>query len=240
LKPDSTIGKISQFLQAHEGSLLIVFFGILIPLCWFDWLAEAIRHQENLPWDTAVLRFLQGSLPLGGDKLLSLIARTGEINVVVVLAVVGVLVLKRARRMRDAFFLTFALVGVVIGNLLVRTLVQRTQSTVWGTFAPTFESGFPSSQAADTFTIALVFAVLTWPTRWRWLTVLLGVFYVFAVGLSRVHLGLHYPSDVLAGWTLALAWVTTASFVRRTPIKPKKSAIETETGEDRRGGSGPK
>jgi len=160
-------------------------------------------------------------LPLGGNKLVSFVARIGDINVVVVLSVIGVLVLRHQRRMRDAFFLTLAIVGVVVGNLLVRTMVQRTQNTVWGTFAPTFESGFPSSQAADAFTIAFAFAILVWATRWRWLAMSLGAFYVLAVGLSRVHLGLHYPSDILAGWALALAWVTAVSFVRRTPVKPE-------------------
>lgn len=215
------MAKAGRFIQNQQGSLLIIFFGIRIPLCGFEWLAEAIQHQENLPWDTAILRFLEGSLTPGANKLLSLVARTGNINAVVALAVIGVLVLKHERRMRDALFLTFAIVGVVTGNILVRTMVQRTQSIVGGTFAPTFESGFPSSQAADTFAVAFVFAALTWATRWRWSVLTLGTFYVLAVGLSRIHLGLRYPSDILAGWALALAWVTTASFVRRTPVKPE-------------------
>lgn len=144
-------------------------------------------------------------------------ARSGEISVIVVLSVIGVLVLKHQRRMRDALFLTLSIVGVVIINLLVRTVVQRHQSDVWGAFAPTFESGFPSSQAADSLAIVLAFAILAWKTRWRWTVLAPGILYVLAIGVFRIHLGLHYPSDIIAGWALAFAWVTIVSFARPIP-----------------------
>jgi membrane-associated phospholipid phosphatase len=217
LKTDSLIGKTDRSKMTHRGLPFICLFGIVVPLCVFVWLTEAIRHQRNLPWDAAILKFLHSSATPWRDNVMARVAQSGRIEVVVVFAVLGVLVLKHDRRMRDAFFLTLAIVGVVIANMLVRTVVQRHQSDLWGTFAPTFDFGFPSSQAADTLAVALVLAILAWPTRWRWPIIAPGIFYVVAVGVSRISLGLHYPSDILAGWALALAWVTAVSFVRRIP-----------------------
>jgi membrane-associated phospholipid phosphatase len=187
---------------------------ILISCGIFVWLAETVRHQRNLPWDTAILKFLQSPATHGANKVMSLIARSGGIDEIVIVAVVAVLVLKHKRRMRDAFFVTLAIVGMVVINLMVRTVIQRPQLIDGESYAPTFEFGFPSSQAADTFAIAFVFAVLAWATQWRWTVITLGTLYVFALGISRAHLGLHYPSDILAGWMLALAWMLAASFVR--------------------------
>jgi len=219
LNSHSLIAKTDQFILTHRGLLFVLLFGVLFPLCGFWWLAEAIRNQRNPAWDGAILKFLQHSAWPGWDHIMAFVARSGGINVEVVLAVIAVMVLKWERRLRDALFVSLALVGVVVINLLVRTAVQRTQLAWSGSLAPTFDYGFPSSQAADSFALALAFAILAWHTRWRWLTVGLGGFYVLAVGLSRVYLGLHYPSDILGGWALSLAWVTAISFVRRIPIK---------------------
>jgi membrane-associated phospholipid phosphatase len=221
LKTDSPIGKTDRSILTRRALPFICLLGIVVSLGVFVWLAEAIRHQGNLPWDSAILKFLHSSATPWLDHAMARVAQSGQIEFIVVLTVLGVLVLKHERRMRDAFFLTLAIVGVVIINLLVRTVVQRHQSDVWGTFAPTFEFGFPSSQAADSLAIVLAFGILGWHTCWRGTILALGILYVLAIGVFRIHLGLHYPSDIAAGWALALAWVTMVSCV--IPIPRGKS-----------------
>ena len=59
MKPDRTIEKTNPFILAQPEFLFQVLCVILIPLCGFNWLAEAIRHGRNLPWfsrDEASLR----------------------------------------------------------------------------------------------------------------------------------------------------------------------------------------
>jgi undecaprenyl-diphosphatase len=219
LEPSSHSAKNRQFLLTYEGSLLVAFLGIFLPLCGFGLLAQAVSGQRSLGWENSFLKSLPPSTTPGLDDIIELIALSGGINAVVVLAVLGIWALKRLHRLRDALFVTLALVGVVVVDLLVRAAVQRSQLAWAGSTTPSFEFGFPSSQAADTFAISFACALLLWPTRWRWVALILGSLYVLAVGLARVYLGLHYPSDILAGWALSLACVTAASFVRRIPLK---------------------
>ena len=67
--------------------------------------------------------------------------------------------------------------------------------------------------SSATFVAALV--VLTWPTRWRIPAAVAGALALAAVGLSRLVLGAHYPSDVLGGWSFAFAWVAALLLAER-------------------------
>lgn len=64
-----------------------------------------------------------------------------------------------------------------------------------------------------TLVAALVF--LTWNTRWRWRVLILGSLFVLAIGWTRLYLGVHYPSDVLAGWTASVAWAVGVNLLLR-------------------------
>lgn len=189
-------------------------FGFLIPICVVAWLTEAVCHRRELAWDAVILKLFHHAKVSWRDWLMNFAAQSGGINLVVVFAVWGVLMLKRQRRMRDALFLTSAVVGGVIVNLMIRSVVYGHASELRDTFVPTFDFGFPSSQATDSLVIVTVIGILVWPTHLRWRVVVPGAIYVLAVGVSCVYLGAHHPSDILAGWALALAWVTLVSSVR--------------------------
>jgi len=69
---------------------------------------------------------------------------------------------------------------------------------------------FPSGHAQSAMVAASVLLLVSLPLlrcAWRWVAVGVAVVFVLAIGFARVTLGVHYVSDVLAGYVLGAAWV---------------------------------
>ena len=69
-------------------------------------------------------------------------------------------------------------------------------------------SSFPSGHATSSMIFYLTLALaLTGRTRWRWIAATGAIVISFLIGTSRVMLGVHWPSDVVGGWSFGLLWV---------------------------------
>ncbi len=80
--------------------------------------------------------------------------------------------------------------------------------------------------ASMMFVVAL--GVVAWGSRW-WNWVLgLGSVFVVAIGWTRLYLGVHYPSDILAGWMLALAWAIGVAVVVKPHQVQQNETFETD------------
>ena len=113
------------------------------------------------------------------------------------------------RRWREATFAAVAFAGSALLNLGTKQFFQRDRPTLWESIAPEDTFSFPSGHAMGSMTLAVTVVLLAWPTRWRWPVALMAVF-TLLVGYSRVYLGVHFPSDILAGWMAGAAWVVGA------------------------------
>ena len=123
----------------------------------------------------------------------------------VALAVAGWLFWRR--RGREAAWL---MITIVSGRLMVegvKLLVQRPRPPIADRLEWVTSWSFPSSHSAGTMMTCAALALL-WGRPAGWIAALLAA---VAIGWSRVALGVHWPSDVLAGWGFGLLWVGAAS-----------------------------
>ena len=96
---------------------------------------------------------------------------------------------------------------------VIKPLVARPRPALWASIRPEHTLSFPSGHAMDTAALALALVCLCWGSRRRGWVVVLAPVFSLAVGWARVYLGVHNPSDVLAGWAAAVAWVAAVQLV---------------------------
>jgi len=198
------------FLQRHGWRLVLVFAGLLLPLWVFAELADEVLEGGPFGFDVPVLLFAQQLAGRGLDRFFLLATKIGHEWGVVPADVLLVLGLAVAGRRREAVFAAVALGGSGLLNMAAKQVFARDRPMLWESIAPEHNYSFPSGHAMGSMTLAMVLVLLCWHTRWRW-PVLAGMLpFAFVVGLSRVYLGVHYPSDILAGWAAALAWTVAA------------------------------
>ena len=140
-----------------------------------------------------------------------------------VAVVVGVLLWRRGAR-RSAGWLvgTMAVAGLL--SVVLKLLVSRTRPAFTDPVTVAGGYSFPSGHALNSMAFAACAVILLSPAlagRSRALLVASAVGFVLLVGFDRVSLGVHYVSDVLAGWTVGLATaLATAAAFDRGPVRP--------------------
>lgn len=201
-----------RFVAKYWRRLLLLFAGLLLPLWAFAELAGDVHASEVFGFDLPLLRFAQDSASGGLDRFLLPVTHLGHGWFVVPFDVVLVLVLGWRRRVREALFAAIALGGSALLNMAAKQSFARVRPDLWTSLAPEHTYSFPSGHAMGSMTLAWVVVLLAWRTKWRWPVLLVAVPFAVLVGISRVYLGVHFPSDILAGWTAASVWAV-ASFL---------------------------
>lgn len=136
-----------------------------------------------------------------------------------ILAMAGIVVALIRRQVRVAVFLTVTVMVMGLVTLAAKALADRPRPDT----ALTVEAStsFPSGHALAIAVSMLAFTTVLWPLLAPWARVAViatGAALVALVGLARVALNVHHPSDVIAGWSLGLLYyVICLALVRPRP-----------------------
>lgn len=230
-------------LERHELRWLLVGLGGCVLLFLFLKLSGAVMEGETLAFDKRImLAFRKAndpSQPIGprwlASSMIDLTALGGPTIIgLIVLAVVGFLLLQ-ARYWTALFILLTALSGEAV-NAAMKALFFRPRPDVVPHLREAFSTSFPSGHAMQSAIIYLTLGAMMMRvvekriSKIYCLTAAMGL--TFLVGLSRVYLGVHYPTDVLAGWIIGLLWASVCWLVAQTyevraRIKEEKKTAAT-------------
>jgi membrane-associated phospholipid phosphatase len=155
--------------------------------------------------------------------LLTTLARAltfvGDVPVLVALMLIAAFLLwKWTRGLRAPALLLFAMAGSAALTYGVKALVERKRPGITVVLGPVDNSfAFPSGHTLNSTVFFVTLAALLWvglrSYGARTALAVAAVLMSIGIGLSRVYLGYHWATDVLAGWTIAITWLALVSLV---------------------------
>lgn len=212
----SPIRLVQKLLIAHWRYLLLLFLGIYLPLQIFGLLALKVQYYEGgFPWDLPILVTVHSLAQPQLDGFAAILTKFGSFWTVLPMLIAIALILVVQRRWRSLTYLIITAAGSATINRTAKEFWHRVRPDLWTSVAPEFDYSFPSGHAMTSMTFLAILVVLTWGSTWRWLTVILGSVYILAIGWTRLYLGVHFPSDIIAGWMVAIAWAMGVSLIIR-------------------------
>lgn len=208
-------GVVGRFLKRRARRLAAAFAGVALPLALFAELADEVREAEAFGFDEPLLRFAHDAASPTMDAAMRLGSDLGFAWGVIPADVVIFAALLLLGHVRRGLYFGLAVGGSALLNVAAKAVFARARPELWLSVAPETTFSFPSAHAMGSATLAAAVVLLVSHTRWRWPAVLLGAAFVAWVGASRIYLGVHFPSDILAGWAAAVGWACLAYLIVR-------------------------
>jgi undecaprenyl-diphosphatase len=208
---------------------LVVLIGVLVLIggAWgFLAIANRVRVGEAPAIDTRILRAFRNPQnpadPLGPawvEEAVRDVTGLGS-TIVLGLAVVFVLGFLLTCRKFHTFWLVFvASGGGILLSLFLKEHFARPRPAVvphlMVVSSPSFPSAHAQMAAVIYLTLGAILARLVHSRRQKVYILSVAILLTLLVGISRVYLGVHYPTDVLAGWTTGIMWALLCWLVAR-------------------------
>ncbi|HVJ01508.1 MAG TPA: phosphatase PAP2 family protein [Sphingomonas sp.] len=187
---------------------------LLLGLVWFG---HEIMEGDTATIDRAIMLAMRTpghpEQPVGPRWLPSAVrdvTALGSTTVLTLVVLVTACFLALRRRFRSALLVVAATSLGALAVTLVKALIARSRPDLIDRLMEEASHSFPSGHAANSAIVYLTLATLLFPVvrGWRMRAFVLGVamLLVGLIGVSRVYLGVHWPSDVLAGWAFGSCW----------------------------------
>ena len=208
-------------LRANKPVLLVliaiaVVAGLVLA---FASIAEEVMEGDTTSFDRTVLLAFRNptnlSDPLGPPWLEEAARDVTALGSDVVLALVTVSTatyLILVRRRRTGIWVALSVTSGLLASTLLKNAFNRPRPDLFESatrvFTATFPSGHAGLSAVTYLTLGALLASIAPTRREKLFFLALAALLTLSIGVSRIYLGVHYPTDVLAGWSFGSAWAT--------------------------------
>jgi undecaprenyl-diphosphatase len=226
-----SLNRLIRWLGLHDYLVIAAIMLIAVGTYGFVKLMSEVREGETQGFDLRIMEWV-GRHPgpqwmqemgrdvtaLGGVIVLSLVS----------VAVIGFLMLKRM--WHAVWLLIAAICGGGILSGIIKGFVDRPRPEIFAHRSYVTSASFPSGHsmlsAVLYLTLGSLLARFTKDLRLRLYFLFVACFLTFIIGCSRIYMGVHWPTDVMAGWAAGTVWAMVCWTIAR--ILQVRGAVETE------------
>jgi undecaprenyl-diphosphatase len=217
-----------------KQQLTIAFIVSVLSLIGFSFIAFTIRANEYLKFDEDVISLVQGLESPLLTSIMKFFTYIGSTSALIILSLFILFFLYKVLKHRlELILFSAVIIGSPLLNLMVKLFFQRARPDLHRLIDIGGYS-FPSGHAMNAFSLYSILTFLLWrhiTAKWaRVLLILFSMAMILSIGISRIYLGVHYPSDIIAGYLAGGFWIASSIwFFQRYQDRWKNKEI---TGQD--------
>ncbi|MDN8588634.1 phosphatase PAP2 family protein [Paenibacillus sp. 11B] len=194
-----------------KKNISIPLLSAALSLAVFSIIALSISDNQIHRFDDSLITWIQGMESQGMTHWMELFTWIGSGIPVVIITILSMVVLYVfLKHRRELLFLGCVIAGSAILNTLLKLMFHRARPTIHRIIEVSGYS-FPSGHSMAAFSLYGGLAFLIWkhiPTAvGRVLMIIVSAMFILMIGMSRIYLGVHYPSDVVGGYFMSGCWL---------------------------------
>jgi undecaprenyl-diphosphatase len=222
--------KISKIGKAVPDAawvpLVISFVALIILVSAFASIAFSVTAHRTTAFDDAILNAIHLTASPQLDAVVKTLTLFGSLVGVVVLTAGAIISFASRRKWRRAAMLVVAVGGASALNLILKGIFARTRPDLWQHIVTENSYSFPSGHAMASMGLAAGLVVALWNTSYRRVALIAGSAYVIVIAFTRLYLGVHFPTDIIAGWLVSIAWVVIVKLLFSYRFRRKIPGVE--------------
>jgi undecaprenyl-diphosphatase len=220
---------MEKLLKLNYGLLLLgALLAAVVSLFLFGWLAEEMLEGDTQKFDMSVRNAVHQHAAPALTRVMQAFSFLGSVGTVSVLCVVILGAFLYFHRSRLAALLGITMVGMGALDEALKLAFRRPRPVAF--FGPTPNSySFPSGHAFGSVcfygVLAAILATRVRGTAAKWSVWTVAILLMAMIGFSRIYLGVHYPSDVIAGYCAGAVWVAAVGLLDRILLARSDNAM---------------
>lgn len=200
------LASLKRYYPAPRA-LLRLLLGVAVPLLLAGSIAEDILEQERFAFEQPLMLWLHEHSGALLTHMALVFHYLGKVQVAALLAILFALWQYRHKQPGRAIFVLLGTALPALIMLIAKLFFNRPRPELWPRLVVETSASFPSGHSTFAAAFATLWVLIYWRSPHRRLIIAAAVLFALAMGISRMILGVHYPTDVLVGWLTGMSTV---------------------------------
>ena len=196
-----------------QGIFLIGYLAILGIVAW---LCTEVWEKEVFSFDRSFLLWIHQFANPQFDRIFLFFTALDDPPTVVTIFIITIAWLVMKRRYSDGIRFTIVCAGGVLTDRVMKLFFAKPRPELWHRLIPETSFSFPSGHAVGSMVVYgfIAYILAKEMQQHKHIVYAAASLLIIAIGLSRLYLGVHYPTDIIAGYGIGFLWLVTCLKVR--------------------------